>query len=423
MSTPISANQNWAGNYTYSAARWHHPQTVEELQAIVQRSGKLRALGTRHSFNGIADSPEDIVSLAHFDKVIALDRELHTVTVEAGIRYGVLAQYLYQEGYALHNLASLPHISVAGAVATATHGSGDHNGNLATAVSALEMVTANGALVTLSRERDPAIFPGAVVALGALGVVTKLTLDIQPAYFVRQNVYRYLPFAQWEAHCDAITSSAYSVSLFTDWQSDSINMVWRKERVAVDDNSPAAPEWFGATLADRDMHPIAEISAEHCTPQQGIPGPWHERLPHFRMDFTPSNGEELQSEYLVPRQYALDALRTIACLKNQIGPLLQISEIRTIATDDLWLSPCYGQDCIGIHFTWIKDWPAVRELLPVLEKELAPFEARPHWGKLFTLSGAPLTALYSKLPDFVTLLSQYDPQGKFRNPFLDAFLP
>ena len=418
---------NWAGNYTYSAARLHRPETVEAVQEIVTRCRKVRVLGTRHSFNGIADCPEDMVSLERLDRVLGIDAERRTVTVEAGVRYGHLCRHLDRAGYALHNLASLPHISVAGACATATHGSGDRNGNLATAVAGLEFVTADGAVVTLSRDENGDTFRGAVVGLGGLGVVTKLTLDIEPAFAMRQVVYDDLPLARLEAHFDAVTSGAYSVSLFTHWRDDArFSQVWRKERVAAagDAGASSAPEteWFGATLATDRRHPITGMPVENCTEQLGIPGPWQERLPHFRMEFTPSSGEELQSEYLVPRPHALAAFRAVHELREHLAPLLQVSEVRTVAADDLWMSPCYRQPCVGLHFTWVKDWPAVRELLPVLEEQLAPFDARPHWGKLFTTPPAQLRPLYEKLPDFRDLLQSYDPHGKFRNAFLETYL-
>jgi len=383
---------------------------------------KLKAVGTRHSFNDIADAAEDIISLERFDRVVELNRDLRAVTVETGVRYGQLCWYLHEKGYALHNLASLPHISVVGACATATHGSGDNNGNLATIVSAMEMVTANGEVIVLSRERDGERFHGAVVGLGGLGVVTKLTLDILPAFDMRQNVYENLPLSHLENNFDAILSSAYSVSLFTDWQSDRINQVWLKRRVS--GSAPFAPEpdFFGAQLATCQVHPIAGHHAEYCTEQMNVSGPWHERLPHFRMDFTPSSGEELQSEYLVPRPHAFAAIKAVAQLREQVAPLLQICELRTIAADNLWMSPCYKQACVGIHFTWKRNWEAVRNLLPLIEEELAPFKARPHWGKLFTMSPARLQSLYEKLPDFQGLLRFYDPQGKFRNAFLDTYI-
>jgi len=419
----MTQNQsNWAGNYTYSAARLHYPETVEQVQELVIRHSKLKALGARHSFNTIADSAEDLISLEHFDQVVAIDPERRTVTVGAGIRYGQMCQQLHHEGYALHNMASLPHISVAGACATATHGSGDSNGNLATAVSALELVTANGEVVTLSREQHGEQFQGAVVGLGGLGVVTKVTLDIVPTFDMRQVVYENLPLAQLEDDFDAIVSSAYSVSLFTDWRSARFNQVWLKRRVTDDATIALEPSFFAATLAPGHLHPIAELSAEPCTEQMGAQGPWHERLPHFRIDNTPSSGEELQAEYFVPRQHAVAALRAVAQLHERVAPHLLISEVRTIAADTLWMSPCYKQACVAIHFTWKKDWPAVSKLLPEIEEQLAPFDARPHWGKLFTMPSARLQSLYEKLPAFQELLHSYDPQGKFRNAFLDTYI-
>jgi xylitol oxidase len=415
----IENPSNWAGNYTYRAAQIHQPETVEQIQELVRRSQKIKALGTRHSFNDIADSPGDLISLEHFDKIVALDSDRRTVTVEAGVRYGQLARWLHGEGYALHNLASLPHISVAGACATATHGSGDRNGNLATAVSAMEFVTGEGDVVALSRAENPEQFEGAVVGLGGIGVITRLTLDVSPTFQMQQDVYENLPLAALEEGYDELTSEMYSVSLFTDWRSSTINQVWLKRLAPEGISIKAEPGLFGARLAQKHLHPIGGISAENCTEQMGICGPWFERLPHFRMDFTPSSGEELQSEYFVPRQHAFAALRAIDQLREYVAPLLLISEVRTIAADNLWMSPCYRRDSVAFHFTWKQDWEGVRDVLPRIEAALAPFQARPHWAKLFTMSHDQLQSLYEKLPDFQRLLQHYDPQGKFRNEFLD----
>ena len=415
-------HRNWAGNYTFSAARVHYPETVAQVQELVARCAKLKVLGSRHSFNGIADSAEDLISLERFEHVVAVDRERRMATVDAGVKYGQLCLQLHAQGYALHNMASLPHITVAGACATATHGSGDGNGNLATVVAAMELVTAGGEMVVLSREQHGEQFQGAVVGLGGLGVVTKLTLDIVPTFAMQQEVYENLPLAQLEEHFDEIVSSAYSVSLFTDWQDDRVNQVWLKRRLRDETALAVAPKFFEATLAPSERHPIASLPAEPCTAQMGIPGAWYERLPHFRIDDMPSSGEELQSEYFVPRQHAVAALRAVDRLREQIAPLLQISEVRTIAADTLWMSPCYQQASVAIHFTWKKDWPAVSKLLPLIEEQLAPFNARPHWGKLFTISPARLQSLYKKLPEFQQLLRSYDPQGKFRNAFLDTYI-
>ncbi len=410
--------KNWAGNLEYGTDRLYPANSLERVQEFVRRQARLKVLGTRHCFNDIADSTQSLLSLKPMDKVVALDPGAHTVTVEAGMTYGQLCPYLDGRGFALHNLASLPHISVAGACSTATHGSGEKNGNLASAVSALEIVNAAGDLVKLSRQGDGESFRGAVVGLGALGVITRITLDIQPTFVMRQHVYEDLPLSELKDHFDAIESSAYSVSLFTDWQEQRLNEVWIKSRVERGQAFDPQPEFFGAKRATRNLHPIAELSAENCTEQMGVSGPWYERLPHFRMGFTPSAGKELQSEYFVPRPHALEAILAVERLRDQVTPHLMISEIRAIAADRLWMSPCYRQPCVAIHFTWKQDWPAVRTLLPVIERELAPFKARPHWGKLFTMSPSHLRSLYERLPDFTRLSRTYDPQGKFRNAFL-----
>ncbi len=414
--------KNWAGNYQYSANNLHLPKSLEQVQGVVRKTSQLKALGTRHSFNGVADSMENQISLRHLNKILSLDAQGKKVTVEPGVRYGELGQYLYAQGFALHNLASLPHISVAGACATATHGSGVDNGNLATAVAALEIVTADGELVTLSKQKDGERFKGAVVGLGGLGVVTKVTLDLLPSFEVTQDVYLDLPMDQLTDHFSHIFSSGYSVSLFTDWQKSELNQVWIKRKVGEEQGEVLGPEFYEAKPANRDVHPIIAISAENCTQQMSVPGPWHERLPHFRLNFTPSSGEELQSEYFIPYQNAEEAILAIQRLGTEIGPYLFISEIRAIAADNLWMSPCYKQPCITLHFTWKPDGPGVSRLMPRIEKELMPFGVRPHWGKLFTIPPAQLQQRYERLPDFKNLMTEFDPNGKFRNAFLDSNL-
>jgi alditol oxidase len=417
---PDDKLKNWAGNLEYGTERLYSANSVQQVREFVAKQNKLKVLGTRHCFNTIANSTDEFLSVRPMAKIVGLDAAEPTVTVEGGMSYGQLSPDLDKKGFALHNLASLPHISIAGACSTATHGSGDKNGNLATAVSALEFVNAAGDVVRLSRQADGETFRGAVVGLGALGVITNVTLDVQPTFQMRQYVYENLPMKEWKDNFEAIESSAYSVSLFTDWQGKKFNEVWLKSRVE-DGKALHAPEEFhGAIPATKNLHPIAELSAENCTEQLGVPGPWYERLPHFRMGFTPSAGKELQSEYFVPRQHAVDAVLAVERLHGQITPHLLISEIRTIAADDLWMSPCYKQACVTIHFTWKQDWSAVRQLLPVIERELAPFGARPHWGKLFTMGPAQLHAHYEKLPEFIALSKKFDPQGKFRNEFLNA---
>ena len=414
-------NTNWAENLTYSTDEVHYPTTPEQVQEVVKKCSKIKALCSRHSFNTIADSTQNQVSLKHLNKIVSLDRVAQTVTIEGGMRYGELAPYLQEKGFALHNLASLPHISVVGACATATHGSGVNSCSLASAVSALEFVNAAGDIISLSKEKDGEIFKSAVVNLGALGVMTRLTLDLQPSFNMKQVVYRNLPMQELKNNFLAIMSGGYSVSLFTTWLNKNINQVWIKQ-VEDGSSSGAASNIFGATPATQNMHPLEELSAEHATEQMGVTGLWYERMPHFKMDFMPSAGRELQSEYFVPVEHTYEAMMAIEQLHEKVSPYLFVSEIRIIAADDLWMSPFYQRASIAFHFTWKQEWKAVKNLLPLIEKALSPYEPLPHWGKLFTMAPAVLQSRLKKLKDFKQLVDQHDPQGKFRNSFLEEKL-
>jgi xylitol oxidase len=408
-----SPGRNWAGNYTYRAQKLHRPSRLEQVQEIIASAPSVRVLGSRHSFNDIADSSE-LVSLEAMPKDVSVDHARNTVSFNAALKYGELVETLNAEDVALHNLASLPHISVAGAVATATHGSGQKNGNLATAVAGLELVTSDGEVIEVSRGEPD--FDGLVVGLGALGAVTRITLDMEPAYEVRQRVFEGL---SWEAlfeHFDEVISCGYSVSVFTRW-GETIDQIWVKSRVR-DEPEQVEKDLFGAAAAAADRHPILGLDASSCTPQLGRAGPWAERLPHFRMGFTPSSGEELQSEFLFPRRCAVDAIEAVRALADRIRPILQVSEIRAVAADRLWMSMNYGEDTVGIHFTWKPEREAVENMLVRLEAALAPFEARPHWGKLFDAKAAAIAPLYDRLPDFVRLVERLDPRGAFRNSWL-----
>jgi xylitol oxidase len=410
-----SPGRNWAGNYTYRAHKLHRPSTTEQLQEVIANAPRVRVLGSRHSFNDIADSSE-LITLEAMPIDVVVDHATDTVSFNAALKYGELVHSLNEEGVALHNLASLPHISVAGAVATATHGSGQTNGNLATAVAGLELVTSGGEIIDASRGEPD--FDGLVVGLGALGAVSRITLEVEPAYEVRQRVFEGL---SWEAlfeHFDEIMSCGYSVSIFTRW-GETIDQVWVKSRVT-DEPEQVESDLFGAAAAAVDRHPILGLDASSCTPQLGRAGSWADRLPHFRMGFTPSSGEELQSEYLFPRRYAGEAIEAVRKLADEIRPILQVSEIRTVAADRLWMSMNYGQGTVGIHFTWKPEREAVEGMLLQLETALAPFEARPHWGKLFNADAAALAPRYERMSDFICLVERLDPRGAFRNSWLEA---
>ncbi|MDQ2957092.1 MAG: FAD-binding protein, partial [Actinomycetota bacterium] len=379
-------------------------------------SDRVRVLGTGHSFNEIADTDGVLVSIEDLPKVLDIDAERGSVRVSGGIRYGELTGFLEANGLALANLGSLPHISVAGACATGTHGSGDRNSILAAAVSGLTLVTADGTLIELSRaDKD---FPGAVVGLGSLGVVIELTLDVLPSYQLYQYVYDDLPVRTLCENFDELTGSAYSVSMFTRWQADRIDQVWLKSL----EPRPAGEALFGALPAALARHPVGG-DPSFATQQLGVGGPWQQRLPHFRLEFTPSSGAEIQSEYFVAREHAVPAIQAVSGLAELLAPVLQIAEIRTVAADELWISPCYQQDRVALHFTWILDQARVEPVVAELERRLADFQAVPHWAKLFLIEPEPLAALHPRLAEFANLVRRYDPTGTFANAFTHRYLP
>jgi xylitol oxidase len=412
--------QNWSGNYHFHTNKVFTPTTVDEVQQAVKSVAYVRALGTRHSFNGIADSTTAQISTLGL-KDVQLDKAARVVRVGAGIRYGDLAVELDQQGFALHNLASLPHISVGGSIATGTHGSGLKNGSLATAVRAIEFVAADGSVQKLSAAENPEAFAGAVVGLGALGVVTHVTLAVQPRYDMTQVVYERLSFNELEHHFEAIMSAAYSVSLFTHWQDNEVSQVWLKRRVDQGGAPAPAAKFYGATLATKKLKPVShDADAASCTDQLNIVGPWYERLPHFKMGFKPSTGQEIQTEFFVPFEHAYEAVRAVESLRDVIAPHLIVTELRAVAADDLWMSMAYRRRSLAIHFTWKLEPESVAAAVRKIEAKLAPFQARPHWAKVFTLERAQLEPLYPKMSEFRGLVKRFDPAGKFTNQYMKA---
>ncbi len=409
--------RNWAGNVTFTPQTVVRPGTVDELRAAVATATdagrRVRAAGARHSFSPIGATDGTLVVMDDLSAIVDIDRDAKTVTVEAGARYADLAPRLDDAGLALHNLASLPHLSVGGAIATGTHGSGVGNQSLAGAVSAIDVVTTTGEVERIERGTD--LGSAAIVGLGAFGVVARVTLEVEPTFEVSQHVLVDLPFDVGAEHLDEIMSSAYSVSLFTNWRSDVFDQVWTKRRT---DGPRPDGQRFGAVAAAVPVHPVAGMSAAACTEQGGRPGPWHRRLPHFRPDAVPSAGAELQTEYFVARRDGPAALRAVHELRTLLVELVLVTEVRSVAADDFWLSPAYGRDSTAIHFTWRPDEPRVRQVLPVLEEALAPFEARPHWGKVFTMSTDDVRHRVPRLNEAARLRNHRDPDGYFLNDHL-----
>ncbi|HTV43831.1 MAG TPA: D-arabinono-1,4-lactone oxidase [Stellaceae bacterium] len=412
----MAREHNWADNHSFKAARIHRPISVDELRRLVASSPRIHAVGTRHSFNGCADSAGDLVDLGRLGLPSVIDPDRGTVTLASGTSYAVLASHLASQGWALHNTASLPHISVAGAIATGTHGSGDRNGGLATAVAAIELVTASGALVEV--RRGSADFDGLVVGLGASGIVTRVTLDLEPNFALRQDAFAGLSWATLLLRLDEVMACGYSVSVMTRWCGDSVDRLWVKTRLGPDRRPDTLAAEFGMVPARHaSWRDISEAAAGLNL--FGSAGPWSERLPHFRPDAV-LDPRQVQSEYMVPREHGAAALARLHAIGDRIDRHLVITELRTVAPDGLWLSPCYGQDSLAIHFTWKREPEAVHELTVEIEELLLPLGARPHWGKFIHARADRLAGLYPRMGDFRTLARRYDPDGKFRNDFLDT---
>ena len=395
------------------------PTSLAEVTSEVRDRGPVLALGSAHSFSPIAVTAGRHIQTTGLPADLVI--EGNEATVGAGTTYAVLGNELHRRGFALAAMASLPHITVGGAIATGTHGSGDAIGTLSSAVVGLEIVTADGDVRWISRETD-SDFSGWVVALGALGVVTRVRLAIEPTYDVAQTVLTGLSLDAVEEHFDSIFSRATSVSVFTRWRPSADAQWWLKQRCDEAGRSPADEgELFGAVPAASAMHPLEELDPINCTQQLGVPGPWHERLPHFGAQFTPSSGDEIQAEYLLPRAHAVTAIAAIRQLHEVITPLLHVTEIRTMTSDDLWLSPAYGRDTVGIHFTWHRD-ERIFEVLPAIEEIVLPLGARPHWGKVTCATPATITEAYPRFADFRALREQVDPRGLFCSPFVTNLL-
>ena len=402
--------QNWSKNVEFNDRSYLQPESLTELQELVRSNPKIRARGTAHCFNEIANTSSYAINLAKMPKVIEVSAATNSVTVSAGLNYGELAPVLHNQGWALNNLASLPHISIAGSISTGTHGSGAKNQNLANQVLSLDIVTAEGELRHIDRA-NPA-FNALVIGLGLGGIVYQYELKIEPTFEIRQVIYPGIPLDVLQRNFDQIMGSAYSVSFFTDWGSDQVGNLWCKFR----DNETIPESIGGSTKADKKYHPIPSVDPVACTEQLGESGYWHERLSHFKLDFTPSVGEEIQTEFFVDRRDAAAAIEAVSKLGDEITPLLWITELRTVAADDLWLSGAYQQDTLAIHFTWKKDL-AIYPLIEKVEAALRPFNYRPHWGKVFIADAEYLKSVYPKMSEFKALVEALDPSKKFENSF------
>jgi xylitol oxidase len=404
--------KNWGGNLDYGPGKILAPESLAELSEII-RSGKVRPIGTKHSFSNLVIGEGQLVSAAGLSFEPVIDQKNSTVTVPAATKYGELAVFLEEEGYALKNMGSLPHISIAGSAATGTHGSGDKNQILSSSLVSFSYLDANGVIVTLNRSSKN--FEACRVGLGAYGLWVNLTLAIVQSYQMRQDVFRNLPWELFLEDPAKLTAAGYSVSLFTKWGSDTIDQTWVKSRSH--DSAPPI-EIAGIKPDSTSMPELMPGVGDNLTQQGGEEGAWLDRLPHFRFDATPSAGNEIQTEYFFERKNIVGAIKAIQTIASEINPTLLISEIRTIAQDAAWLSPMLRGDSVAVHFTWVNDAAAVAKAVALVEKATAEFKPIPHWGKVHGFSAEKLREVHPKLDRAKALFDSLDPQGVFSTDYL-----
>ncbi len=407
---------NWGGNHAYAAEHLLQPECLDELHAAVTGHERVKVVATGHSFNAIADTDGAQISLSRMPVDIRVETRADgtgQVTASGWATYAQVSAALYDRGLALHTMASLPHISVAGATATATHGSGLRNPSLAAPVTAIELINGRGDPVRVSRETT-ADFSGHVVHLGALGVVTSMTLDAVPAVPYHQRAYLGLSLSVLAERPLEVLGAAESVSCFTRWQGDvAYSVIIKGPGDPADDPAEIA----GAVATDETLHPTLGVEPAGVTQQGGVPGPWHARLPHFRPDHQPSTGREIQSEWFVALAHAGAVIEAVSRVGHLLDHALQGCELRTVAGDDLWLSAANGRDVLALHFTWRPDPALVLPAVEVVERALTPYDALPHWGKVWHRASGSHRR-YPRLDDFLALAEKRDPDGRFRNRFL-----
>ena len=410
--------KNWAGNLTFSAKEFIEIDNISKLQQVVSNSQGVKVLATGHSFNAIGDTKDTLISLKNLSNGIEIDSQNAQALIPAGMAYADAARYLESKGWAFSNMASLGEVKIAGAISTGTHGSGSNNGVLSTSVVGLEIVLGSGELLTIDQSNSEE-FAGFVISLGALGVFTKIKMRIVPSFSVKQFVYENIGIQAVAENFDTVFNSAYSVSYFSNWAKNSTGQIWMK---FLDDSSSdnLSDNWLGANQAKAKQHPVKINNPDPCTDQLGISGKWLYRLPHFKLDSSPASGDEVQTEYLVDRKYVKEYIQDLRTIGDEIAPRVYATEIRTIKSDELWLSGAYQRETVGFHFTWKKSDTLV-DFLPRIEEILGKHHGRPHWAKLFSVKSDELSARYPKYSNFEALLKKYDPKKKFRNKFIDQY--
>uniref|UniRef100_A0A915D0Y3 FAD-binding PCMH-type domain-containing protein n=1 Tax=Ditylenchus dipsaci TaxID=166011 RepID=A0A915D0Y3_9BILA len=414
---------NWGGNFNFSTQDIKYPTTTAGVQQLVKEcKGKIRPVGTRHSFSEIANTNDTLICLVHMNLILSVDPSVPSVTVQAGITYTDLIPFLQSIGLAIPMMASLGEISIAGAINTAVHGSGAGIGNLATQVLGLQMVLADGSVVQYSKGQNDTELAAATVGLGALGIVTQVTLQAQPTYNLAINVFENMDMSVLDTQLYNITHSGYAINMWSTFGTPGVlDQVWITTKV--DSNGVNAygnvSQLYGAPAATAQSSPIAALPPTYVVPQMGIVGPYYERLTDYDLGLSGQEGQQTQSEYYVDFDDFVPALKALQTLSAEINAVVYVALFRITEKDELWMSPQYKKTTMAIHFSWQPKLDQVMALLPKIEAALAPFNPIPHWGKLYTLKPEQYLPLLPKYPEWREQVELHDPTHKFRNKWLE----
>jgi L-gulono-1,4-lactone dehydrogenase len=425
--------QNWAGTAAAEPARRYLPRTAESIADAVKEAGSagltVRALGSGHSFTPAAATSGAALDLSGWTGIVTADAESGLVTVRSGTTIRALNAALDVLGLAMPNLGDIDAQTIAGAICTGTHGTGARLGGLATQVEALELVLADGSLVSCSATRHPEMFAAARVGLGALGVISTVTLRCVPAFTLAADE-RPMPLAEVTARFEEFAADNDHFEFY--WFPYGRNaLVKRNNRVAP--GGRGMPAWrrfweydvmenaaFGALCRTGRavpalIRPLNRLAAATLSERS------YSDSSH-RVFVTPRRVRFVESEYAVPRESVLDVL---AELRRAVGrlasPVMFPVEVRVAASDDIWLSTGYGRRTAYVAIHQYVGLP-YQEYFRVFESIAAAVDGRPHWGKLHTLDAGRLASLYPRFADFLRVRDQADPERRFTNPYLDQVL-
>jgi L-gulono-1,4-lactone dehydrogenase len=430
--------RNWAGTAAATPARWAQPRSEAEIAVAVKEAAaaglQVRALGSGHSFTPAAATDGLALDLSLWTGITAADPQTGLVTVRSGTTLRALNAVLDEFGLAMANLGDIDAQTIAGALSTGTHGTGARLGGLATQVEALDLVLADGSLVTCSASARPELFAAARVGLGALGVVTAVTLRCVPSFTLTADE-RPMPVEQVIEQFDTLAGANDHFEFYW-FPYGRKALVKRNNRLPAEGRSPAPapmPGWrrvwefevvenaaFG-TLCRLGRAVPRLIPALGRLSSAALSARTYGDASH-RVFVTPRRVRFVESEYAVPRESLAGVLAELRRAVPRLAePVMFPVEVRVAAADDIWLSTAYGRDTAYIAIHQYAGLP-YRAYFDLFESVVAQVAGRPHWGKLHSLDAGRLSPLYPRFGDFLGVRAQVDPENRFGNPYLSRVL-